>query len=407
MELEEAPDPVLLSIEPARAYSDQPTRVLLRGQNLVPSIEVDLDDRDRKISSDGWSGFVGEGIARVELRDIRWRSKERLEATLLTGLPMASKPYPVTVIDTRGRAATLAVGFDSLGADRLAPTLTIEQPAATAPLAPGMTFGLKLRATDAESGSVTRLFYIVRANGIAISQHECHKGANPFPEICSANIFIPETLARGGILEIAALAEDASIAVNSSEATLQFVLVAAAAVTEISPQRGGERGGNEIVIRGQGFVSGTKAFLDGEPISPDGGQLLDTETIVGRTPPHAAGVVDLEVRTPTGTALRSRAFVYAETPSISTVSPAQAPEKGATPVTIRGKNFNPTTKVLFGDRVTTAVVMPAQKFVNEETITGYTPAGTGTAAVWVLDPELGTTPWSDRFTWAPDAAVLK
>jgi IPT/TIG domain len=405
MELEEAPDPVLISIQPARAYSDQPTRVSLRGQNLLPSIALGLHEPDRKITNDGWSGFAGEGIARVELRNIRWRSKELLEATLLTGLPMASAPYPVTVIDPRGRTATLAVGFDSLGADRLPPTLSIEQPAATTPLAPGMTFGLKLRATDAESGSVTRLFYVVRANGIVISQDECHRGENPFPEVCTTNIRIPESLAKGGILEIAARAEDASIAVNSSEVTVQFVLVAAANVTEFSPQRGGERGGNEIVIRGQGFISGTKAFLDGEPISPDGGHLLDTETIVGRTPPHAADVVDLEVRTPTGNALRTRVFVYAQTPIISNVSPAQAPEKGATPVTIRGKHFNPSTRVLFGDRITTAVVMPAQKFVNEDTITGYTPAGTGSAAVWVLDPELGATPWSDRFSWAPDPVM--
>jgi|GEM_PF-1292738 len=407
MELDEAPDPVLVSIEPARAYSDQPTQVLLRGQNLLPSIALGIDEPDRIIASDGWGGFVGEGIARVELRNIRWRSKELLEATLLPGLPMASAPYPVTVIDTRGRSATLAVGFDSLGADRLAPTLTIEQPAATTPLAPGMTFGLKLRAADAESGSVTRLFYIVRANGIAISQDDCHKGAKPFPEVCTANILIPATLARGGILEIAARAEDASIAVNISESSRQFVLVAAATVMDLSPQRGGARGGNEIVIRGQGFIAGTRAFLDGESISPDGGHLLDTETIVGRTPPHSAGVVDLEVRTPTGNALRSRVFVYAETPSISNVQPALAPAKGATPVTIRGKHFNPSTRVLFGDRVTTAVVMPAQKFVNEETITGYTPAGMGSTAVWVLDPELGATPWADRFIWAPDAVMPK
>ena len=404
MELEEAPPPALMSIEPARAYSDQSTRVLLRGKNLLPSIDLDLNDSTRSIGEEGWSGFVGAGLARVDLRDIRWRSTDLLEATLLPGLPVAEAPYPVTVVDPRGRSATLAVGFDSLGADRIAPALSILQPEQSAPLAPGMNFTLRLEALDAESGSVTRLFYIVRANGITIAQDNCAVLPKPTATSCTVSIPIPGNLAGGSVLEIAARAEDASVAVNSSEVTMQFVLAAPVSVTGISPQRGGERGGNEIAIRGEGFVPGTKVYLDGIPIAPDGGRRIDMENIVGRTPPHAVGIVDLEVRAPTGQAILTRAFVYAETPTISTVVPAQSPQRGAYPLLIRGKNFNPTTRVLFGDRLTTAVILPAQRFVDEETISGYSPPGMGTAAVWVLDPALGATPWTDRFTWSPEIA---
>jgi hypothetical protein len=83
-------------------------------------------------------------------------------------------------------------------------------------------------------------------------------------------------------------------------------------VTSVAPNRGRVRGGSELSVTGESFVSGTIVLFGTEEISAV--KLVDSGTIDLKTPPGTHGQwVDVGVRNPDGKqAVVRRAFMYDE-----------------------------------------------------------------------------------------------
>jgi hypothetical protein len=81
------------------------------------------------------------------------------------------------------------------------------------------------------------------------------------------------------------------------------------------------------------------------------------------TPPHAAGVVDIDIATTTGTTRGAGAFTYLPHPQVTGVSPAQGRAAGGTAVTISGANLGQTSQVIFDNTPAVITVRTATELV--------------------------------------------
>lgn len=80
----------------------------------------------------------------------------------------------------------------------------------------------------------------------------------------------------------------------------------------ITPTRGPSSGGTEVTLTGRDFVSGTTVTFGG--VAGTDIRVVATDTILVKTPPHPAGLVDVEIVTPSRTAGRlNNAFNFENT----------------------------------------------------------------------------------------------
>ena len=100
-----------------------------------------------------------------------------------------------------------------------------------------------------------------------------------------------------------AVAIDASSTGNRGQASLDFTVRARPTVQAISPSTGGTAGGTDVVITGSGFLPGSQAILEGVPLFPDGGIVIDEQTLSAHVPAHKEGSAAITVRTPLGDAI--------------------------------------------------------------------------------------------------------
>jgi len=159
-------------------------------------------------------------------------------------------------------------------------------------------------------------------------------------------------------------------------------------------------GGTDLVIRGAGFFPGSKAYVGGVPLLPDGGVTMNPQTIFGRTPPHTEGPVSVVVRTPIGEAPLTGVFQYAQPPQIEAILPEVGDPDGATPFRVRGHGFTDQTLIFFGESLVQGVPSEEQRVVSDIEISGSAPAGRGRTSVWAFDPDLGWSRLPDGFGWS-------
>ncbi|HEY3842830.1 MAG TPA: IPT/TIG domain-containing protein [Acidimicrobiales bacterium] len=90
-------------------------------------------------------------------------------------------------------------------------------------------------------------------------------------------------------------------------------------------------------------------------------------------------------------------------PVVTAVSPSSGLPVGGTHVTISGRNFRPTSTVLFGTTPATNVT-----FVNTSTMTATSPPGTGTVDVRVTNTfgESAANPPADQFTYQAPTPII-
>ena len=133
-------------------------------------------------------------------------------------------------------------------------------------------------------------------------------------------------------------------------------------VGSVSPVAGPVAGGKTVTIVGthlNGATSvafGTTAATHVVVVSPT--------KITARTPAHAAGAVDVLVTTSGGrsAAVKADRYSYRKRPGVTSVSPRSGPTGGGRTVTIVGKNLRGATRVMFGGkRATHLVVVSATK----------------------------------------------
>lgn len=168
--------------------------------------------------------------------------------------------------------------------------------------------------------------------------------------------------------------------------------VPAPTVRTISPDVGKLAGGDRITITGTNFTDPITVTIGGKPAT--GVQLTNDTTVSVLTPSGTAGAADVVVSTEGGTATVSDGFTYMPQPVVDSIAPATGPEAGGTAVTITGQNFTGATGATIGGAALTDFTV-----VSATSITGKTPAGTGTAPVTVTSPG-GSGTKSDAFTYA-------
>ncbi len=174
-------------------------------------------------------------------------------------------------------------------------------------------------------------------------------------------------------------------------------------VTSVAPNEGPEAGGTLVAIKGEHFEGATEAKF-GTTAATELKVVSGTEIVV-RDPAHAAGTVDVTVKTSAGASTTSSAdhFTYQAPappppalPVVTSVTPGEGPEAGGTTVTIKGQHFEGATEAKFGSTTATEL-----KVVSGTEITVKDPAHTpGTVDVTVKTPAgTSTTSNTDHFIY--------
>jgi hypothetical protein len=173
-------------------------------------------------------------------------------------------------------------------------------------------------------------------------------------------------------------------------------------VVSISPASGGSAGGTDVVVRGSGFLPGSKATLDGVQLFPGGGIIMEGNEFIlsGHVPAHSAGSATLVVHTPLGDSPSlSGAFTYLDPPLLLKIEPNTDGTAGGSPVTLTGQGFDDQTQIYFGQTLESAVSLLDSVCTSATTILGRTPPGTGQTTVWAFAPALGWTKLVAEFSW--------
>jgi hypothetical protein len=167
-------------------------------------------------------------------------------------------------------------------------------------------------------------------------------------------------------------------------------------VTGLSVHVGPTTGGTAVNINGTGFTGVTTVAFGGTNATFN----FQSDTLIAATsPPHAVGMVDVLVTTPSGTSLPNPAdqFQYmAPRPVVLSVNPNSGPAAGGTNVTVGGTSFTGATGVAFG------LIAAPQFTVDSDTqIRTTSPAHQpGTVDILVTTPSGTSTPTAaDRFTY--------
>ena len=171
-------------------------------------------------------------------------------------------------------------------------------------------------------------------------------------------------------------------------------VIPAPALTSVTPNTGSTAGGTSVTIAGSGLTGATAVTFGGDPAQSF---TVDSDGVItATTPPHAAGMVDVEVTTPGGSATLADGFEFIDVPAptITGIAPTSGPVAGGTMVTITGTDLTGASGVTFGGT-------PAQSFtVDSPTqITATTPPhAAGTVDVAVTTPA-GTATFASGYTY--------
>jgi hypothetical protein len=168
---------------------------------------------------------------------------------------------------------------------------------------------------------------------------------------------------------------------TGNDATL--TVLAAPAITSVSPGTGASAGGQTVTIAGSNF-SGASAVTFGGTAAASFTVNSATQ-ISATTPAHAAGAVTVAVTTAGGSGSQANAYTYVDAPTIAAVSPLQGPSAGGTSVTITGTNFSGASAVTFGGTAAASFT------VNSATQISATPPAHAAGAVTVAVTTAGGT----------------
>ncbi|MBT0768317.1 IPT/TIG domain-containing protein [Kineosporia sp. J2-2] len=186
---------------------------------------------------------------------------------------------------------------------------------------------------------------------------------------------------------------------SAATATDGFTYAGAPTLTSLNPARGALGGGTVVTVIGQGFTSASEILIDGTPVAASAVTFVSATQLRLTTPAHAAGSVQVAVRTASGTS-GTTPFVFVDIPSITSVTPDRGGERGGTAVVVRGTGFDSATGVSFGpDTASFAIVSPTE-------IHTTSPGGTGTVSVRITnDGGTSQSTAQTAFQYLPAPAV--
>jgi len=395
------PQPVLTGVEPGEAYSDADVQLTLTGDNFLPATTLDPASGSRVDVIDGFHVLIGKANAWAELTNLAWQSTDQMTASLPGDLADAlpDENLDVELWDPRGQKAVLKNAFNELGRDLTPPIALFTSPAQDTPVGAGTILRGSIHASDTPPGVLASLVWTYSENDVERNSASCSNAELAASVDCAFQVGVSPNLKGGELIQIVAVATDASKNHNSYTTTLAFTVRARATATSISPTSGGTAGGTDVVITGSGFIAGSQAKVDGVLLFPNGGIVIDENTLSGHVPEHTAGTPSIVVHTPLGDASGNLTFTYLPPPLVETIAPSTGAATGGTAVVLTGKGFSNDTRIYFGSTLDSAVLLVEPYLQSDSTIIGLTPAGSGQTWVWAFDEALGFTRLPTPFTW--------
>jgi hypothetical protein len=181
-----------------------------------------------------------------------------------------------------------------------------------------------------------------------------------------------------------------------------FTYLAAPTLTAVTPNEGPTAGGQSVTLTGTSFRTGMQVRLGGRLLMP-GSVNPDGTSATITTPAHPAGVVDVSVTTPGGSASLAAGYTYLVAPTLTAVSPATGPAAGGATVTLTGTGFRAGMPVSFGGAAATGLTI-----ISATQATVVTPAhAVGVVSVSVSPPG-GTATRNNGYTYvvAPTLSAI-
>ncbi len=181
-----------------------------------------------------------------------------------------------------------------------------------------------------------------------------------------------------------------------------FTYLNAPVITAVSPSQGSTYGGTTVTITGTSLASAYQVYFGDQVVVPSS---ATSTSVVVSSPAHAAGSVDVRVRTTAGlsgiSAVAKFAYVAAP-PVVLGITPTSGPTSGGTAITVTGTGFSGASSVTFGeDLIAPSTVTDTQLTVISP------PHAAGVVHLHVTTP-LGTSASTtlDNFTFNPGRPVI-
>ena len=177
-----------------------------------------------------------------------------------------------------------------------------------------------------------------------------------------------------------------------------YLYAVAPSVTKVNPIGGPLAGGTSVTITGTGFQSGATVTFGTVPATNV--VFVNSNQITATTPANPAGAVNVKVTNPdTQFGTLTNGYLYAQAPTVTSITPASGPLAGGTAVIITGTGFQSGATVTLGGTAATGVSV-----VSATQINATTPAhATGAVDVTVTNPDTqsGTLPNGYFYAAAP------
>ena len=332
---------MLVSVSPASATGASPTV-----SSVSPTYGPTAGGTPVTITGTNFTGATAVDFGTTPVNSIHVVS----DTTITTVSPAGAGTQDVTVtIPTYGTSATSAADYFTFGV----PTVSALNPA-TGPTTGGT--------------SVT----ITGAGFVAGSTVDFGTTPATTVSVVSPTTITAVSPAGAGVANVTV-----TNASGPSTTSVAFTY-GAPTVSGVSPSSGPTTGGTPVTIYGTDFVAGSSVDFGG---SASTSVSVTSPTTITAVSPAGAGVVNVTVRTPSGTSLITVVdqFHYG-VPTVSTINPSSGPTTGGTTVTIFGTGFVAGSIVDFGATPATSV-----NVASPTTITAVSPAGDGAVDVTVAN----------------------
>jgi hypothetical protein len=182
-----------------------------------------------------------------------------------------------------------------------------------------------------------------------------------------------------------------------------YTAAPAPVLSSLGTTTGSTAGGTQVIVTGSGFTGASEVLFGGVP--SDNFVVNSDSQITAFSPSQDAGIVYVQVVTPSGTSAASSSdqFTYtnATAPSVTGLSTSSGTTAGGTVVTVTGSGFTGATEVNFG-----SVEAESFQVLDDTTLVATAPAqAAGTCDLTVTTPSgTSATGSADKFTYTAAAA---
>ncbi|MFD7900437.1 IPT/TIG domain-containing protein [Streptomyces sp. NPDC059743] len=176
---------------------------------------------------------------------------------------------------------------------------------------------------------------------------------------------------------------------------IPFYYVGAPFKQTLSPTSGSTAGGTLVTINGTGLSSATSVAFGANTAVPT---VVSDGQITVTAPAGAAGSVGVSVTTAGGTN-NGLSFTYVAVPTVTTVTPAEGPTAGGTPVTVAGTGLTSTNSVTFDGNPAPFTV------ISDTAVSAVTPPGAAGPVDVVVSNDAGSATATDGFTYVAGPGI--